>query len=172
MSYEAELRERYSAIRQRLNPDPPKHCLKIVPKKELSPQSTEIIQPKPEPKEITPDLPSGYSMRQLLKLVSEIERISILDLRSHRRQQPTVDARAIFYLLAREYSLASFPRMARFVGGRDHTTALHGYNKLKRRIETDPDAAAHVQIYRRRLEPVNIGDKEIPLCGHCPLRRP
>lgn len=39
----------------------------------------------------------------------------------------------------------SFPKIGRFIGGRDHTTALHGYRKINKLVESDGDLCRHVE---------------------------
>ena len=54
---------------------------------------------------------------------------------SHRRSHYIVEARQVFYWLARKYTSFSLPQIGAFCGGRDHTTILHGVNKIDEQID-------------------------------------
>ena len=47
------------------------------------------------------------------------------------RHKPAVALRQILYFEVHEKFGRSFPQIGRLFGGRDHTTALHGYRKVK-----------------------------------------
>ena len=49
---------------------------------------------------------------------------------SHRRAYYIVEARQVFYWLARKHTSFSLPQIGAFCGGRDHSTVLHGVNKI------------------------------------------
>ena len=69
-------------------------------------------------------------------------------LRSQRRTIETVYARQIAMLLARRYSTKSTPEIGRRLGGRDHTTVLHGVRKIENACRTDWEVAydvAHIE---------------------------
>jgi chromosomal replication initiator protein len=46
--------------------------------------------------------------------------------------------RQIAYLLCRDFTDLSMPLIARHFGGRDHTTILHGINRAREFVETNP----------------------------------
>ena len=165
MSLEQELVERYRAAHNRLTfkKNKPQFPALIFPKPEpeLSPQSTETSIPV----KVNPDLPSGHSLREIVDLVCEIEGLSILELRSQRRSRRLIDARQIYYWLARKYTLQSYPAIARFMGGRDHTTAMHGQRMLQRRITSNPCVDEHIRLYEARLSVRDNGDNVCPHCG-------
>lgn len=75
-------------------------------------------------------LPSGpagkLSRLDVLYAVAEAARLPVYDLRSHHRARPLVNARFVYYILARCYCDASLPQIGQTAGGRDHSTVLHG----------------------------------------------
>lgn len=74
---------------------------------------------------------------QILYDVSIEHGVSITDIKSARRQQHVVRARhKAMYRLATE-TLMSYPAIGRFLGGRDHTTVLHGYRAHMKRTGLD-----------------------------------
>lgn len=67
----------------------------------------------------------------LLQIASEVFRktgIRLRDLKSHERKSSYVTARQMFSAIARGLDL-SFPRIAEFLGGRNHTSIVHLCNK-------------------------------------------
>jgi chromosomal replication initiator protein len=41
--------------------------------------------------------------------------------------------------LSRNLTDSSLPEIGENFGGRDHTTVMHGYDKIEERLEKDPD---------------------------------
>jgi len=68
--------------------------------------------------------------------------INMEELCTGGREQKLARARQIGMYLARELTKTSFPEIGKHFGGRDHTTVLHAYNKMK--DETDPAIKAHI----------------------------
>jgi chromosomal replication initiator protein len=57
--------------------------------------------------------------------------ISLQDLKLKRRNKNIVLPRQIAMFLSRELTDLSFPEIGGYFGGKDHTTVLHSYNKIK-----------------------------------------
>jgi len=52
---------------------------------------------------------------------------------------------------------ASYPQIGEILGGRDHTTVLHGCNRVADEISTSPEVGRQVNELRTRLyEPVPV----------------
>lgn len=67
---------------------------------------------------------------------------------SQARVASIVYARQIGFYLAREHANSSLTQIGRWFGGRDHTTVLHGADKIKRKMLVDSALAydvAHVE---------------------------
>jgi chromosomal replication initiator protein len=63
--------------------------------------------------------------------------VKISDIKSPKKNKNLVMARQITMFLARELTGASFPDIGYKIGGRDHSTIIHGNSKIKHMIETD-----------------------------------
>jgi chromosomal replication initiator protein len=70
---------------------------------------------------------------------------SRVDLNSHRRTKNLCKARHLAMYLARELTPRSMPEIARIMGGRDHTTVMHGAQKIAKQV-ADPDHEVHSYI--------------------------
>lgn len=93
--------------------------------------------PPPEPVAANGTPPS---LMRLLQAVSMRTGWSIIDMRSPRRFRDLVRARMIYYELARRVTGRSMPQIGRSLGGRDHSTVLHGLRRVARdRGEFEPE---------------------------------
>ena len=54
------------------------------------------------------------------------------------------------YLLRKELK-ASFPFIGRKLGGKDHTTAIHAYEKICKEIEKDESLGEEIGLIRQRI---------------------
>jgi len=75
------------------------------------------------------------SIRRIVAEVCLKHKQFLLDIESDRRNMDVMPARhELMYRLRTETSW-SLPRIGRFLGNRDHTTILHGYQKFKKQLE-------------------------------------
>lgn len=65
------------------------------------------------------------------KQVSDFYNLSLQDLKGVKRDKNIVMARQTAMYLCRELTNFSFPEIGGFFGGKDHTTVLHSYKKIK-----------------------------------------
>jgi chromosomal replication initiator protein len=65
--------------------------------------------------------------------------VSLKELKARRRSKNIVLPRQIAMYLSRKLTDASLPEIAEFFGGRDHTTVLYAYNKIKLDLEKNTD---------------------------------
>ncbi len=59
----------------------------------------------------------------------------LLDIESDRRTKKAVAARQELMYRLRTETTWSLPRIGRFIGNRDHTTIIHGFQKFKKQLE-------------------------------------
>jgi chromosomal replication initiator protein len=69
------------------------------------------------------------------RCVAEEFGLSLPDLKMKRRNKNIVLPRQIAMYLSRELTDLSFPEIGNFFGGKDHTTVLHSYNKIKEELK-------------------------------------
>ncbi|MDD2680432.1 MAG: chromosomal replication initiator protein DnaA [Candidatus Omnitrophica bacterium] len=65
------------------------------------------------------------------RCVAEEFGISLGELKTKRRNKTVVLPRQVAMYLSRELTDLSLPEIGQFFGGKDHTTVLHSYNKIK-----------------------------------------
>jgi chromosomal replication initiator protein len=85
----------------------------------------------------TQNLSKRVSDSQILKAVAEFFNITVEDLVSHNRRKEVVEPRQIAIYLLRDISELSYPYIGEKLG-RDHTTAIHSYEKINQEINRNP----------------------------------
>ncbi|MDD3086981.1 MAG: chromosomal replication initiator protein DnaA [Candidatus Omnitrophica bacterium] len=71
--------------------------------------------------------------------------VSLGDLKTRRRNKTIVLPRQVAMYLSRELTDLSLPEVGQFFGGKDHTTVLHSYNKIKEEINKNPSLHEKVE---------------------------
>lgn len=79
----------------------------------------------------------GVSYKHIIKIVSDFYEINPNDLIAKNRKQEVVKPRQIAMFLMRSELSYSYPGIGEKFGGRDHTTAIHAYEKITKTIKTD-----------------------------------
>lgn len=79
--------------------------------------------------------------------------IRIEDIKSARRTRNVVGPRHVAFWLTRQLTDKSLPEIGRRFGGRDHTTILHGCNRVEVLMVRDPAFADAVEAMRVLLTP-------------------
>ena len=83
--------------------------------------------------DLTPIVPMP-SWKTIVREVSLKHGVSIIDMLSARRSKPFVYARHEAMYRMRHETTLSFPQIGRRLGGRDHTTVLHGIRCHEKRL--------------------------------------
>ena len=81
--------------------------------------------------------PVRLTVPQVMEAVGDYYRLSMEQLCSRNRSRVVAFPRQVAMYLARTETDASFPQIGQHLGKRDHTTILHGYEKISGLIETD-----------------------------------
>jgi hypothetical protein len=74
-----------------------------------------------------------------------------LDIISDRRTKDLVYVRHIVMYLCCTLTTRSLPQIGRCLGNRDHSTILHGRDKIKAKIDKNPTFAAEIEELKRSL---------------------
>lgn len=86
----------------------------------------------------------------IFQMVTTKERVSQTLVLSPQRFKLVCDARNIIYYLAALYSRKSLPQIAAFMK-RDHTTIMHGRNKISRDRKTDDVLDSRLNWYEEQI---------------------
>jgi hypothetical protein len=112
-------------------------------------------EPKPAPPAIvaTPIIRRNSIELILDAVVEAYPEVSKIDIKSARRTANVVRPRQITMYLAKKLTLKSLPEIGRRLGGRDHTTVLHGVRRIERMLPDNPELAAEISYLETRLSP-------------------
>lgn len=88
-------------------------------------------------KDIIPIENKEISINQIQKITADYFNIKLSALLSKKRTKNIVMARQVAIYLSRELTDFSLPAIGEIFGGKDHTTILHSYSKIKNKIEKD-----------------------------------
>ncbi len=94
---------------------------------------------------------AGLTSKKVLKKVAEYFDISLEKLIGNSRKKELVVPRQICMFLMREELRASYPNIGHELGGRDHTTAIHAFNKITEEIKTNEKLKNDIELIRQRL---------------------
>ena len=98
-----------------------------------------------KPKEITPSL--------IINVVAEHFGVSIEDIVSKKRNKEIALPRQVYMYLCRELTDVSLDSIGSNVGGRDHTTVMHGVDKIKEDINNNEELRNKIAIIRKKIIP-------------------
>ncbi len=77
------------------------------------------------------------SLPEIAQYVADQMRCEVEDMLGAKRSQEIVWPRQVAIYLCRELTDASYAKIGEYFGGRDHTTVLHGYNKVGEMLAKD-----------------------------------
>lgn len=101
------------------------------------------FQPSSLKKNVTP--------KQLIHTVSIYFDIRIEDLLGKSREKKLAFPRQIIMYLMREEMKSSYPSIGNELGGRDHTTAMHAYEKISECLTADEKLQHDLELIKQRL---------------------
>lgn len=93
----------------------------------------------------------GINHKHILKAVCDFYEISIEDIIMKNRKQEVAKPRQIAMFLMRTELQYSYPGIGDKLGGRDHTTALHAYEKINKLLEYDEKLSEEISYLKEQL---------------------
>ena len=105
----------------------------------------DVIYPN-KPKEINPPL--------ILNMVAEHFNVKAEDITSKKRNAEFVQPRQVFMYLCRDLTDTSLNNIAKFLGKKDHTTVIHGINKIEEEMRINDELRSKIDIIKKKLNPV------------------
>lgn len=103
-----------------------------------------IISPN-QTREVTPEL--------ILEIVSEHFHISTSDIKGTKRNADIAYPRQIYMYLCRDLLDISLKQIGEILGGRDHTTVLHGVEKIAQDIQSNESTHQLVNVIKKKINP-------------------
>jgi chromosomal replication initiator protein len=93
----------------------------------------------------------GITFKNIIKTVSDFYEINPDDLLVKNRKQEIVKPRQIAMYLMRTELLYSFPGIGDKMGKRDHSTAMHAYEKINQALKNDAKLIEEVSLLKEQL---------------------
>jgi chromosomal replication initiator protein len=93
----------------------------------------------------------GITYKNIIKTVSSFYDISPEDLVAKNRKQEVVKPRQIAMYLMRTELQYSYPGIGEKLGKRDHTTAIHAYEKILKNLDIDEKLSEEISSIKDRL---------------------
>jgi len=91
------------------------------------------------------------SVKEVVKTVSDFYNLAEDVIYNKTRRKEVVRPRQVIMYLLREDFNVSFPSIGEKLGGRDHTTVIHSYNKVKEELKSDTVLSQEVSQLRSML---------------------
>ena len=91
------------------------------------------------------------SIDEIQRVVAEHYRVTVSDMLSKGRSRTVVRPRHVAIYLAKELTNYSLPEIGKAFGGRDHTTVLHAYRKIRESKESNVELAEDCRNLQRLL---------------------
>lgn len=88
--------------------------------------------------------------RQILAFVAKYFQTTESDLRSAARQRSIAEPRQLVMFLCKELTTMSFPDIGTLLN-RDHSTVMHGYQKIRDRLAKDPVYRSNIDALKRAI---------------------
>ena len=89
--------------------------------------------------------------KDIIDLVSKFFNISEKDIIGKSRKKELVYPRQIIMFLMRSEKGTSYPTIGNEIGGRDHTTAMHAFNKIKRELEENEKIKQDIESIKQLI---------------------
>ena len=100
---------------------------------------------------LSPKASKTITINLIKKTVADYYGIRIEDLSAKTRTQEIALTRQIAMYLARELTKISLPKIGENFGGRDHTTVLHAYDKIKKLIKKEPEMTETIKNLTKKV---------------------
>lgn len=121
------------------------HCQlhNVNPTEEIAKSVLSNILTNPNKKAITP--------KHIISIISNFYDVQISELLAKNRKKEIAWPRQIAMFLMREEGKSSYPSIGRELGGRDHTTAIHAYEKVNKEVSKNDDLRQEIEIIKQKL---------------------
>lgn len=102
---------------------------------------------------ITPDKPREITPQLIIEVVSEHFQISLDQMISKNRSNNIVRPRQIAMYLCKNMTDIPLESIGALLGGRDHSTIIHGINKITDEYETNENVRSMIETIKKKINP-------------------
>lgn len=93
----------------------------------------------------------NISIPDVVKIIAEFYHLTDVYIYNKTRRKDVVKPRQIVMYILREDFDISYPMIGEKLGGRDHTTVIHSYEKIKNELKKDPHLGKEIEEIRAIL---------------------
>jgi chromosomal replication initiator protein len=104
---------------------------------------------------ISPDVKKAITPEDILSMVAEHYGVTEKDIIGNKRSNKIVIPRQIAMYLCRELTGTSLKGIGKIIGNRDHTTVMHGIEKIENELSTNESLRNTVNILKKKINPQN-----------------
>ena len=102
---------------------------------------------------ITPDLNKPVTPELIIDIVSEHFNITPQDIRGQKRSRDIAYPRQICMYLCRKMTDNSLQSIGTHLGKKDHTTIIHGAEKIEKDLQTDEALKNTIEVLTKKISP-------------------
>jgi chromosomal replication initiator protein len=102
---------------------------------------------------ITPDKPREVTPQLIIEVVTEHFNISMDQMVSKSRSNDIARPRQIAMFLCKSMTDSSLDVIGSFLGGRDHSTIIHGIKKISEEYESNDSTKALIDTIKKKINP-------------------
>ena len=102
---------------------------------------------------IYPDKPKTITPTLILETVAEHYNVSVDDILSKKRNGELIQPRHIVMYLCRNLIDIPFGGIAKLLNKKDHTTIIHGVNKIAEEMVKDEELRNKIEVIKKKLNP-------------------
>ena len=127
--------------------------IRVVAYSSLTNQDINVDMAAEALKDIMPaNRPKAITISDIQKTVSQHYQLRIEDLKAKRRTKSVAFPRQVAMYLSRELTDSSLPKIGEAFGGRDHTTVIHAYDKIKSQLNHDAELTKTIKMIKERVK--------------------
>jgi chromosomal replication initiator protein len=102
---------------------------------------------------ISPNVTKQITPKYIIDVVAEHFGILAEDITSKRRNSEFVQPRQICMYLCRQLTTESLQNIGKALGKKDHTTVIHGIDKITEEMETNEELKNRIDIIKKKINP-------------------
>ncbi len=102
---------------------------------------------------ITPDKPKEITPQLIIEVVSEHFQISLDQMISKNRSNEIAKPRQIAMYLCKNMTDIPLDSIGTLLGGRDHSTIIHGVNKITKELDTNENTRNLIETIKKKINP-------------------
>ena len=100
---------------------------------------------------INPDKPDKITPELIIRVVAEHYGVNPEDITSKKRNSEFVLPRQVVMYLCRDLTETSLANIGKLLGKKDHTTVIHGANKITDELNTNEELKNNIEIIKKKI---------------------